>query len=265
MATQQKRPASKALSLALTYGLGVGILIGSVLGIPPFIAFVDSILGSNLASWSEITTGKVMIASIAKYLVMAGACYGAFRVWQSPVLMPPKLLMMTGLGVILANLLPVSGEEIIQAFFGSIILVVGIAIWALINSIQIYVLVLKQESASLKKLIPTLGADAEPDLNGATPTQAAILTRLSKNRTREALTFFAVGAIVCYGAEIAVNLFFGSGTGIDWSTIFTPGGLVAMLWNLLWFAIQLGMAIASIETCVVSLFNLYRLESVIRS
>lgn len=265
MATQQKRPASKVLSLALTCGLGVGILVGSILGIPPFIAFVDSILGGNLANWSEISTGKVLIASVAKYVVMAGACYGAFRVWQSPVLMPPKLLMMAGLGVVLVNLFSVSGEEIIQSFFGSIVLVVGIAIWALINAVQIYVLVLKQESATLKKILPTLGADAEPDLNGATPAQAAILTRLGKNRTREALSFFAVGAIVCYGIEIAINLFFGSGSGVDWSTIFKPGGLVAMLWDLFWLAIQLGMAIASIETCVISLFNLYRLESVIRS
>lgn len=265
MTIPQKRPASRVLSIALTCGLAVGILIGSVLGIPPFIAFVDSILGGNLSSWSEITAGKVMVASLAKYLVMAAACYGAFLAWQSPALLLPKLLMMAGLGLVLVNLLSISGEEIIQSFFGSIVLIVGIAFWALINATQIYVLVLKQESGTLKKLIPTLGADAVPDTNGATPTQAAILTRLSKNRTREALAFFTVGAIACYGAEIAINLFFGDGSSIDWSTIFKPGGLVIMLWDLFWFAIQLGMAVASIETCVISLFNLYRLESAIRN
>jgi hypothetical protein len=265
MAAQQKRPASKVMSVALTYGLGVGIVIGSVLGIPPFIAFVDSILGGNLANWSEITAGKVMVASLVKYLVMAAACYGAFRVWQSPLLLPPKVLMMFGLGVVFVNLFPVPGEEIIRSFFGSIVLVVGVMLWALINANQIYVLVLKQEATTLKKLVSSVGPDAEPDLNGATPTQAAILTRLSKNRTREALNFFAVGAIVCYGIEIAVNLFFGGGTNIDWSAALRPGGLVSMVWNLFWFAIQLGMAVASIETCVISLFNLHRLESVIRS
>jgi len=257
--------ATKYLHRGLQIGLYAAIGVGSVLGIPPFVASVDALMGRTLDSWGDIASSSQMISSLAWWGSSSTFALGGYGIWQSRLPMFKKLIGLAGCATALSVLASTPASEVAGSIVGSLVPAVGVTIWGCVQAVQLFMLMLHNNEPAMKrmfgKLVDSKGVEYDESLSVA---QNRIKTRFAANKVAIAYAFFSTAGVLGYVAEVAVNLIYGQSASVNWMAIFAPGGVLNLGWQLVQAAVVLAFTIGSIEACAMGLIYLEQMTEAIK-
>lgn len=265
--TQQlnSEKATKYLQTGLRVGLYAAIGVGAVLGIPPFVASVDALMGRTLDSWGDIASSSVMISSLFQWGTGAVFALGGYGIWQSGLPMFKKFIGLAGCATVLSVLAQTSASDVTSSLVGALVPAVGVTIWGCVQAIQLFMLILNSNEPAMKRMFARLLDSKKFEYDDSLPESAnRIKKRFAENKVALAYAFFSVAGVLGYVAEVVVNLIYGESTSVNWMAIFAPGGVLNLSWQLVQAVVVLAFTIGSIETCAMGLLHLEQMTEAIK-
>jgi hypothetical protein len=241
----------KVLRLALL----AGIVVGAVMGIPPFVRAAESLLGANIDALLQGWLEYAFAPGMTRWCMIAGLLIGGYGLWQSPLPTFKKCVALFLVGALAVYVYGMDAEQIAIFLLGAITPLLGTAAWLLVNVLQIKMLALYDDDSAMQKLMGKMRGKGERSIgNDELPPLASRLSaQMNRDRVGEALAFFTAAGTLSYLAEIAVNIFWGDGyLNIDWMAIFRPGGIAGMAFSFVLALLTLAFTVGSIEYCVRS-------------
>jgi hypothetical protein len=265
--TQQlnSEKATKYLQTGLRVGLYAAIGVGSVLGIPPFVAGVDALMGRTLESWGDIASSSQMISSLAWWGTGSVFALGGYGIWQSRLPMFKKMIGLAGCATVLSVLAATPAADVTASLIGALVPAVGVTIWGCVQAVQLFMLMLHNNEPAMKRMFGKLVDPKESEYDDSlSAAQNRIKKRFAANKVAIAYAFFSTAGVLGYVAEVAVNLIYGQSASVNWMAIFAPGGVLNLGWQLVQAAVVLAFTIGSIEACAMGLLYLEQMTEAIK-
>jgi hypothetical protein len=247
---------TRGFGKALTIAFYAAIVVGSFMGIPPFVRAAESLLGANIDALLQGWLEYAFAPGMTRWCMIAGLLVGGYGLWTSPLPTFKKCVALFLVGALAVYIYGMDAEQIAIFLMGAITPLLGTAAWLLVNALQIRMLMLYDDDNAMQRLAGKMRGKGERSIgNDELPPLASRLSaQMNRDRVGEALAFFTAAGTLSYLAEISVNVIWGDGyLAIDWMSIFRPGGLAGMAFQLAIALAVLLLTVGSIEYCVRSL------------
>jgi hypothetical protein len=254
------RTNKNIIRFALYGALGASAL----LGIPPFTAAVDALLGNSIDQ-ALIALSVPLIANMVKYSAL-GLCvvFGA-TAWKKAKTMEHRLFWVGASATLAFTLWFSTPAQIMAVISNSAITVVGALFWAGINFSQIYYWSLRRDKPALQKLHSRIGRNGAVEAqDGESADQFFIRSQVGENEIANAFGNWRQLALLSYPVEVVINVIYGKYlSGISAAALFAPAVFAAQAWSMLCGVVAIFASVGLYEYAKTRLDELEALREVI--
>jgi hypothetical protein len=244
-----------------------GLGVGAFLGIPPFVAFTESLIGTPVSLLSGILSDTPILANMGKVLLASIVAIAGYNCYTSSLKRFHKFIGIAICAAVLYNLYEISPAALAAGVISLACPIVGTVFWAGINATQVYVWALKNDTEALQRMFGHLRPQKEvARKEGETDGEFTVRQLVGGNKVATAFSSWMNAGLISYVLETGINFYYSKFfSGIPWADIFQPGVLAAVAGKLLWGTFLLFLSVRLIEFCLIKLDQLETLKEVVES
>jgi hypothetical protein len=244
-----------------------GLGVGAFLGIPPFVAFTESLIGTPVSLLSEMLSDTPILANVGKVLLASAVAIAGYNCYTSSLKRFHKFIGLVVCGTVLYSLYEISPAALASGIISLACPLIGTIFWAGINATQIYVWALKNDPDALQRMFGFLRPQKEvARKEGETDGEFTVRQLVGANKVAIAFSSWMNAGLISYVLETGINFYYSKFfSGIPWADIFQPGVLAAVAGQLIWGGFLLFLSVRLIEFCLIKLDQLETLKEVVES
>jgi hypothetical protein len=248
------------IRLALYGAIGASAL----LGIPPFTAAVDALLG-NSVDQALIALSAPLFANLIKYGTFGVTALLGVTAWKTAKTTEHRVFLAGMCATVASTLWFLTPAQIMAAISGSAITVIGAIFWGGVNFSQMYYWSLRRDKIALQKLHSRIGKSGPVEAkDDETPDQFFIRDKVTENEIAKAFSNWRRLAFLSYPLEVIINVVYGKYlSGISFAALFAPAVFAAQAWSMVSGVVAIFASVGLYEYAKTRLDELESLREVI--
>jgi hypothetical protein len=264
VADKRRRANLRTNKMIIRLALYGAIGASALLGIPPFTAAVDALLG-NSVDQVLISLSVPLFSTLIKYLLVGGPILFGITAWKKAKTTEHQMFLAGFCAFFASQMWFMSPAQIMAALSGSLITVIGAIFWGGVNFSQMYYWSLRRDKLALQKLHSRIGKTGAVEANDdETPDQFFIRDKVTENEIAKAFSNWRRLAFLSYPLEVFINVVYGKYlSGISFAALFAPAVFAAQAWSLVSGVVAIFASVGLYEYAKTRLDELESLREVI--